>query len=114
MNYRIANQNDIQQINELCDKNELEHPTLNICMVAEDNGKIVGYFNAIILPMVDTVCENPVASKTLCDRMNGYLLGRGYSNMIMFTRKESVEKVATKYGFEKIRNDVNVFLKGLF
>lgn len=111
MRYRLATPADIEAINKLCENKGLERPTLGYCMVAEDGGKIIGYVNAMVVPMIDTVCENPIASKSLHDKFSGYLIGLGFNSEWMFTRKPEVESVAKKYGFIQLREGVNLYAK---
>lgn len=111
MTYRLATQNDVEAIKELCKADGLDMPTLQFCMVAEDNGKIIGYTNAMVVPIIDTVCNNPLSAKVLQDRMEGYLLANGYGIEMMFTKREDVEAVAKKYGYVKIKESMQVYAK---
>lgn len=111
MTYRLATVNDVEAINKLCDAEGLERPTLQHCHVAVENGNIVGYVNAMVVPLIDTVCTNPIAAKTLNDRMCGHLSGIGFATEFMFTKREDVKSVAKKYGFVQIREGVDVYAK---
>ena len=113
MTYRIATPKDIPAINELCDKNGLSHPTLEFCFVAEHDGKLIAYINAMNVRVLDCVGENSLAMKTLYDMMFGGLVVSGAKMVMAYTIKDNVEKLLKKLGYIKAKDKMNIFVKEL-
>jgi hypothetical protein len=113
MKIRMALPQDVEQIKNLCKKHSLDVPTLQHCFVAEADGEIIGYINAMVIPIIDMVCDNPLTSKSLHETFNGFLLGHGFGSVIMFTKKEDVENVAVKFGYKQVKESMNIYSKEL-
>jgi N-acetylglutamate synthase-like GNAT family acetyltransferase len=114
MNYRKAKQEDVEQIYELCKRNNLDTPTFGLCFVAEDeNKKIVGYCNTVPMNFIDMASDNPLSTIRLLDHTLGALSGMGIVNVLAMTKKENVKKLLEKNSFKKIKTEIEIWTKEL-
>src|SRR3990167_4575914 len=101
MKYRLGRTDDIPQIEELCKKQNLPTPTLQLCFVADDEGKIVGFISLSIEAVIDClISENPVSAVRLMDMMMGACTG--HKRVICQTKRENVVESAKRYGFHDL------------
>lgn len=109
MNYRRAVEADVEQIKSLCDKEGLRYPNFQVCFVAENDGKVVGFVNMALEPEIDVViADNQISAVRLIDMMMGAC--SIHKRVICHTKKESVAKLAEKFGFSNI-GSMNVLIK---
>jgi len=109
MTYRLAKEQDVPQIRELCEREKFLFPNLQLCFVAENEGKIVGFVNMALEPMIDVlISDNPISGVRLMDMVIGscYM----HKRVLCQTRTEAVVKQAEKYGFTNLGN-MNVLIK---
>lgn len=101
MNYRLATQNDVEQIRELCHEESLSMPLLQMCFVAvDDYGKIVGFINVANFPTIDTmIVKNKLAAMRLFDMAIGGISASGNKYVKCYTLRENVVDVAERSGF---------------
>ena len=114
MNYRKAKQEDVEQIYELCKKNNLDTPTFGLCFVAEDESKkIVGYCNAVPMNFLDLASDNPLSTIRLIDYTLGALTGMGIKDVMIMTKKENVKKLFNKLNFKQRKTEMEIWSKEL-
>ena len=109
MIYRRAQERDIEQITELCKREGLQSPNLQVCFVAENEGKIVGFINMALEPEIDVVvADNQIAAVRLIDMMMGAC--SIHRRVVCHTEKESVVKLMERFGFRNL-GSTNVLIK---
>lgn len=113
MTYRLAKTEDIPQINALCEKHGLDHPAFGMCFVAEDEGKVVGYCNALAVSLVDAASDNPLAVRPLFDMVQGGLTASGVKFMGAITRQPRIETILCKLGMKKVKDPEVLYMKEL-
>jgi N-acetylglutamate synthase-like GNAT family acetyltransferase len=117
MEYRIATQNDVQGIQELCDKYGIAFPHRNeITFVAEHEGKIIGICGIqkriFIEPLI---AENPIAGLKLSNMVEGVLRFNGVKDVfgIVDDINEKHKGHLVKEGFGVIGENQTLFHKEL-
>lgn len=109
--YRYAKKGDEEGIKELCDKHQLSFPNLQLCFVAECEGKIIGLINAMQIPEIGMVCDNMISATRLYDMMLGALSHSGVTLISCVTKRENIKRLVEKLEFKKVEDDIIRYIK---
>lgn len=105
MIYRDFEENDTQQIKDLCGKHKIGEPKLAHIIVAEEGKRIVGFIalkNVVFIePMIS---ENPIASKKLFVLAERVLEENKIRTVRCFC-KINKKKLYSKVGFQQVFED---------
>jgi hypothetical protein len=77
-------------------------PTVGVCFVAEQDGKVVGFVNGGLVGYVETiVSENPLTANTLFAMMEGNLLSNTTASILAGVSNGEAGDILERVGYEK-------------
>ena len=105
MKYRSFKEEDFNDIKFLCDKNKIDLPHRNsFVIVAEDNGKIVGFGSIANLAFIEPlISDNPVVAVNLYNQLLGVAMNQGIKELYCYCDQER-EEVFNKVGLDRKRH----------
>ena len=114
MIYRLAKIEDVEQIDALCKRESIAIPIGGTTIVAENDGKIVGFVNFEPITLVcGFVSDNPLSFNVLYEKMETAIEIFGAKRVMLFPKNKGVEGLANKKGFKVTNRGMDIMEKML-
>lgn len=110
MKIRIATQQDIPNILEYVKKENLDNIDFGLCLIAEEDGKVVGVINCITKTFIEPMMtDNSFVSRALYERMLGMLMAGGTKIVYAETNKEEVGEMIEHLEYKKTEQKLQYY-----